>query len=82
MDDAVVVNCWDDFSFDLDSNSEPPVKKKNKRISLEVFLKHVVEGTKNGGNSISIAKELGITPQAVRQRCHKLRNQGVPVPQW
>jgi len=72
-----------DFDLDLDNEpNEPSAKKKNKRISLEVFLKQVVEESKNGGNSISIAKALGITPQAVRQRCHKLRNQDIPVPQW
>ena len=71
-----------DFSdFSLGGEDET-TQKKNKRIPLDVFLKSIVEAVKNGGNSISVANELGISPQAVRQRCHKLRAKGAPVPQW
>jgi len=69
-----------ELSFDDDDHDDLP--KKNKRISLDVFLKSIVEAVKNGGNSISVANELGISPQAVRQRCHKLRAKGAKVPQW
>jgi predicted ArsR family transcriptional regulator len=66
--------------FDYDDDNEDLHKKK--RVSLDVFLKAIVEAVKNGGNSISVANELGISPQAVRQRCHKLRAKGAKVPQW
>ena len=72
-----------DFSdFILEDISVEDIKRKNKRIPLDVFLKTIVDAVKNGGNSISVANELGISPQAVRQRCHKLRAKGAPVPQW
>lgn len=57
-------------------------EKKNKRVPLELFLKTVVEAVKIGGNSVSVAHQLGISPQGVRQRCHKLRAKGIPVPEW
>jgi len=71
-----------DFSDFILGGETETAQKKNKRIPLEVFLKSIVEAVKNGGNSISVANELGISPQAVRQRCHKLRAKGAPVPQW
>jgi predicted transcriptional regulator len=71
-----------DFSDFILGGETETIQKKNKRIPLEVFLKSIVEAVKNGGNSITVANELGITPQAVRQRCHKLRAKGAPVPQW
>ena len=71
-----------DFSDFILGGETEPAEKKNKRIPLDVFLKAIVLAVKNGGNSISVANELGITPQAVRQRCHKLRAKGAPVPQW
>jgi len=71
-----------DFSDFILGGETEATQKKNKRIPLDVFLKSIVEAVKNGGNSISVANELGISPQAVRQRCHKLRAKGAPVPQW
>lgn len=50
------------------------------RISLQKFLAKYVEVSQNGGNSIDVAKELGISPQAVRQRASKLLNKGVKLP--
>jgi hypothetical protein len=55
-------------------------KSKGVRIPLQVFLKSYVDIARKGGNSVDVANELGISPQAVRQRAGKLLRQGVKLP--
>lgn len=70
-----------DFLAGIFGIDDEPTTRKGKRIPLQVFLKAWVNAAKNNGNSIDVAKELGITPQAVRQRASKLIKQGVKLPQ-
>jgi len=55
-------------------------KSKGVRIPLQVFLKSYVDVARKGGNSVDVANDLGISPQAVRQRAGKLIRQGVKLP--
>jgi predicted transcriptional regulator len=51
------------------------VGKKN--VSVETFLRKVVEASKKGFSQTWVARELGITPAAVSLRISYLRKQGV-----
>jgi hypothetical protein len=55
-------------------------KSKGVRIPLQVFLKSYVDVARKGGNSVDVANDLGVSPQAVRQRAGKLIRQGVKLP--
>lgn len=70
-----------DFLAGIFGIEDEPTTRKGRRVPLQVFLKAYVTAAKNGGNSIDVANELGITPQAVRQRASKLIKQGVKLPQ-
>ena len=72
---------YESFDFEAifgDVGDEP--KKKGVRIPRQVFLKCYVDVASKGGNSVDVANELGISPQAVRQRTGKLLRQGVKLP--
>jgi hypothetical protein len=80
--DTNMIDSTDD-SFDilkemLSFGNEP--KGKGVRIPLKVFLKSYVDIAHKGGNSVDVANELGISPQAVRQRVSKLLCQGIKLP--
>lgn len=74
MDDSL------DFLEDIQCIKSEGKEAISVRISLQKFLAKYVEVSQNGGNSIDVAKELGISPQAVRQRASKLLNKGVKLP--
>lgn len=69
-----------DFLAGIFGVKDEPVSRKGTRVPLAVFLKAYVNAVKNGGNSVTVADELGITPQAVRQRASKLIREGVKLP--
>jgi predicted transcriptional regulator len=71
-------NMFDDIEDLIDSIEFVSCKKS--RISLQDFLKVYVEVSNSGGNSIDVAKKLGITPQGVRQRAGKLIAKGAKLP--
>lgn len=69
-----------DLDFIEDIVSCNSVGRSSTRISLSEFLRTYVDIVRQGGNSIDVAKELGISPQGVRQRAGKLIKMGVKLP--
>lgn len=79
MTDSTEVSPEFDIFAEISSFGDEP-KVKGTRIQRRVFLKTYVDIACNGGNSVDVASELGISPQAVRQRVGKLIRQGVKLP--
>ena len=75
------VDDFDDLDsfFNLSDISEEE-SGKSTRVNLKDFLAAYINAVRNGGNSISLAMSLGISPQAVRQRTSKLIAKGVSLP--
>lgn len=61
----------------------PAGRKAGKQnVSLEDFLKKVIEADKKGLTQTWVAEQLDITPAAVSTRCKMLRDKGVTLPEF
>lgn len=81
IDDTFDFGTFDDtFDFGEGFFEDNNNTHKSGRTSLKTFLTTYVLISKKGGNSVDVARELGISPQAVRQRVGKLILQGVKLP--
>lgn len=61
----------------------PAGRKSGKaNVSLNDFLRMVIEADKKGLTQTWVAEQLGITPAAVSTRCKLLREKGVALPEF